>query len=55
MQSKVKVSYEEKQSNKLLIHKQFVFDSMTEAYKFSRQVYMSGLSKGKPVIEERAA
>ncbi|MDR3503066.1 MAG: hypothetical protein P4L79_10855 [Legionella sp.] len=54
MASRILVSYEEKQNNKLLIQKHCFFDFIEDAYKFSRRIYMSGVSKTKPVIERAA-
>jgi len=56
MRNKIKVSYDERQPNKLLIQKEQTFTSITKAFEFCREIYLSGKSKGKPVIEsERAA
>jgi len=52
MQSAIRVTYDERQSNKLLIQKQIMFRSLNEAVRFSREIYMSGVTKTKPVLKE---
>jgi pterin-4a-carbinolamine dehydratase len=53
---KIKVLYNEVQQNRLLIKREKTFSTFEKAYEFCREIYMSGQSKGKPIIEsERRA